>query len=149
MGSRRDNMMRTQLFTGGIVLAVLFALATNATGPEEAVVPEATALAESNQHTMSPTPTPTPTLNPTQTPNPTPTPTPTPSPTPTSLEVLWKQLTQKLEMCESCIISAVTTAQAAYTSCVEGNTCQMPHVPPNFNGPQAYFAHLQKDLEAS
>merc|ERR1712166_805122 len=141
--------------------AVLFALATNATGPEEAVVPEATALAESNQHTMeptptptptptpSPTPTPTPTLNPTQTPNPTPTPTPTPSPTPTSLEVLWKQLTQKLEMCESCIISAVTTGQAAYTSCVEGNTCQIPHVPANFNGPQAYFAHLQKDLEAS
>merc|ERR1712166_1314382 len=147
MGSRRDNMMRTQLFTGGIVLAVLFALATNATGPEEAVVPEATALAESNQHTMEPTPTPTPT--PTPSPTPTPTPTLNPSPTPTSLEVLWKQLTQKLEMCESCIISAVTTAQAAYTSCVEGNTCQMPHVPANFNGPQAYFAHLQKDLEAS
>merc|ERR1712166_248820 len=139
MGSRRDNMMRTQLFTGGIVLAVLFALATNATGPEEAVVPETTARAESNQHTMEPTPTP----------NPTPTPTPTPSPTPTTLEVLWKQLTQKLEMCESCIISAVTTGQAAYTSCVEGNTCQIPHVPANFNGPQAYFAHLQKDLEAS
>merc|ERR1712166_1351823 len=119
--------------------AVLFALATNATGPEGAVVPEATALAESNQHTMEPTPTPTPT----------PTPSPTPTPTPTQLEVLWKQLTQKLEMCESCIISAVTTGQAAYTSCVEGNTCQIPHVPANFNGPQAYFAHLQKDLEAS
>ena len=83
-------------------------LVLQATGPE-AVVPEATALAE----------------------------------------VSWDEKNRELDICEACIISAVTTAQAAYISCVEGETCQMPHVPANFNGPQGYFAHLQKDLEAS